>query len=230
MKQNMRCIACGRKRKPSHERKCKTDKKYSPDCKTYEEFDGKAYRTELKAQKKAKELEQEERVAKVKADKEAKIKEEADAKAKAEADAKIEAEKIEAENKAKAIAAEEAKIKAKADAKAEKIAQAEAKAKEAKAIEEAKKAEDAKIEVEVKRVAEEKLDAEKKIKEDAEAVLIPSDGTGVTFNVPEPEQVKESIIAACEHTSNLVEQAKKEESNVVSLNTSSPIETVNPIV
>jgi hypothetical protein len=37
MIKNMRCPACGRKRKPSHERRAATnDMKYHPDCKKYE--------------------------------------------------------------------------------------------------------------------------------------------------------------------------------------------------
>ena len=37
MRKNLRCNACGRKRKPSHERRAagKTDKKYHPDCEEY---------------------------------------------------------------------------------------------------------------------------------------------------------------------------------------------------
>jgi len=205
MKQNMRCIACGRKRKPSHEKKCKTDKKYDPNCKVYAEFDGKAYRAELKAQIKARELEQEDRVAKAKADAEAKIKAEADAKAKVEADAKAEVERVAAEAKAKAIADAEAKEKAKADAKAEKVAKAEAE-KVAKLEAEIKAdAEALKKEEEIKRVEE--------INSKVEVEAITTGGIASVETVcaiPTPEQAKESIIEACKHTSDLVDQVKTE--------------------
>jgi len=188
MKKHMRCPACGRKRKPSHEKKCKTDKKHNPDCKVYAEFDSKTYRAELKAQIKARKVEQEEKVAKAKADVEKKIKEAADAKAKLEADAKAEAEKIAEETKAKAIAETEAKAKA----KAEKLAKAEAE-------------KVAKLETEIKADAE----ALKKVQAESEAEVITKGGIAsveTVCTIPTPEQVKESVIEACKHTSNLVDQ------------------------
>jgi hypothetical protein len=38
MKKHIRCIACGRQRKVSHEKRCGTDKAYSKGCLTYEDF------------------------------------------------------------------------------------------------------------------------------------------------------------------------------------------------
>ena len=40
MIKNMRCPACGRKRKPSHEEKINTLKAYSKDCKPYKRSAG----------------------------------------------------------------------------------------------------------------------------------------------------------------------------------------------
>jgi phage-related minor tail protein len=261
----MRCTACGRKRKPSHERRCKEGKKYNPDCKVYAEFDGKGYRAEMKAQIKARELEQEAKVAKVKADKEAKIQEEANAKAKAEADAKAEAEKVEAEAKAKAIADAEAKAKAKEEAKAEKVAKAEAEkiAKiEADIKADAEALKKAQEEEEIKRVADHNAknetckncvadcitrnggvllptggckgfmsaeDKAKKVEEINVHVEVETMATGGMASIetacviPTPEQVEKSIVKACEHTANLVEQVKIEENIATSSNTSSLI-------
>jgi hypothetical protein len=36
MKKNIRCEACGRKRKPGHEKRCGTKKAYSEKCQKYE--------------------------------------------------------------------------------------------------------------------------------------------------------------------------------------------------
>lgn len=44
MKRNMRCPACGRRRKPSHEKRCGTQKAYSTDCQRYEDFDMQKYK------------------------------------------------------------------------------------------------------------------------------------------------------------------------------------------
>ena len=54
MKKNIRCVACGRKRKISHENRCGTDKAYNPDCKKYEDFDSKVWLAEIEDVKKAK--------------------------------------------------------------------------------------------------------------------------------------------------------------------------------
>jgi len=37
MKKDIRCSACGRRRKPSHEKRCQTNP-YNKDCLTYEEW------------------------------------------------------------------------------------------------------------------------------------------------------------------------------------------------
>lgn len=38
MKRHIRCTACGRQRKKGHEKRAGTDKAYSPDCITYEQW------------------------------------------------------------------------------------------------------------------------------------------------------------------------------------------------
>ena len=43
MKSQSRCPACGRRRKPSHEKRVGTPKAYSKDCVRHEDFDPKAW-------------------------------------------------------------------------------------------------------------------------------------------------------------------------------------------
>lgn len=41
------CSACGKRRKPSHEKVCGTEKAHSPDCKVSKEFNLEAYKALL---------------------------------------------------------------------------------------------------------------------------------------------------------------------------------------
>lgn len=47
MKSNRRCLECGRRRKPSHEKRCGTEKAYTPECIIDEKFDMKAYKLKI---------------------------------------------------------------------------------------------------------------------------------------------------------------------------------------
>ena len=53
MKTNIRCQACGRRRKPSHEKLVGTDKAYSKNCKKYEEVRAEIDKTKQEKSKKA---------------------------------------------------------------------------------------------------------------------------------------------------------------------------------
>ena len=46
-----KCPACGRTRKPSHEKKCGTPKTYSPDCVGKSKFSMKDYKAVIKERK-----------------------------------------------------------------------------------------------------------------------------------------------------------------------------------
>jgi len=128
MKSNRKCLACGRRRKLSHEKRIKAKKPYHPNCVLLENFDGKAWRKEQKrlAAELAIKLEQEkqEKIAKAKDEREKRERDEREAAEKAEQEEKIkkeqaEQEKIEKEQKAKEIknAEREARIKAAQEAK-----------------------------------------------------------------------------------------------------------------
>ena len=122
MKKNMKCLACGRKRKPSHEKRCGTPKAYSPECETYEDFDYQEYKVAL-AQKIIDSLKEAEKLVN---------------------DAKAEIQRVEEINA--------------------------------------------------------KVEAEAKTTGGIETVE-------TTCAVPTPEQVEKSVVEACQHTANLVDQA-----------------------
>lgn len=50
-KSNISCPACGRKRKPSHEKRCGTPKAYHPECQKYEGLNKKEWREKIKSMK-----------------------------------------------------------------------------------------------------------------------------------------------------------------------------------
>jgi len=186
MKKNIRCIVCGCRRKPAHEKNCGTDKANSPACVPYEKFDRKAYKAEQKkiAKEKADEIVRikAEEVARVKAEAEevARVKKEADEKLIAEAKA---LEEIEAAERADKAASE----------KAEKIAKKQA---EREAREKAEKE------------AREKAEQEAKSKAEAETKEITaanSFGMKVEAVVLSDEQVTEAISKSCQHS---LEQAQ----------------------
>ena len=123
MKSNRRCLACGRSRKPSHEKRIEAKKPYHPDCVLLKDFDGKAWRKEQKrlAAELALKLEQEkqERIEKIRVEKENQEREEKEAEEKAEQEERIKKEqeareKAEKERKAKEVkkAERETRIKA----------------------------------------------------------------------------------------------------------------------
>lgn len=236
MKSNMRCPACGRRRKPGHEKRANTGKKkYHPNCEVYEEFSyeaylaGKSYNALQDFRKQIgsiplKDFEEQsvtlEHVAKITSIKtgiaEVELlsnfkKEDADLWAKiVDAEGKIERENAEKEKK---------KAEEKAKIEAEKKAKEEAEAKE-KAEKEAK--EKAEMEKKAKEEAEKKIKEEedKKAKEEAEKKELPTqEELEKILNSDTPTQ----IIVNPDGSLDTKEIVKIEENNVVSSNTSSLI-------
>ena len=241
----MRCLVCGCQRKPSHEKRCGTDKANDPACVTYDKFDGKAYRAENKRVAKGKA----DAIAKIKADAEAKIKADAEAAvlAKKESDEKLIAEaKIQAEKDAAAHAvkvieekaakiakkqsareaylakvAEEAKVKTEAEAKAKEEAEAKTKADaEAKAAEEAQVARD-KIMTPEEFLAKPDVDPESEQSDIVKAVSM-SEKTATVDDVVLPKVTADDLIPSQEVLNSEAYHPKTESG----LN-AKPFETIN---
>lgn len=51
MKKQIRCLACGRRRKPGHEKRCGTDKAYHKDCRIWEPLSHEKWK-QIKAERK----------------------------------------------------------------------------------------------------------------------------------------------------------------------------------